>query len=87
MGALAWGDEHQHARLDEIVSFTAVVNRRSEAVMQRLGITHDPADDFDHPALPTRHSLRPHVFYRMRRRDWEDNLRLKASAAPDRHAP
>ena len=52
--------------LDEIVSFTSVVNLPSRRVMQRLGMTHDPADDFDHPELPEGHPLRPHVLYRIR---------------------
>src|SRR5437762_242757 len=37
--------------LDEIVSFTAVGNARSRRVMERLGMTRDPADDFDHPRI------------------------------------
>ncbi len=49
----------------EVVSFTAVRNVRSRAVMERLGMTHDPADDFDHPALPEGHRLRRHVLYRL----------------------
>jgi RimJ/RimL family protein N-acetyltransferase len=53
--------------LDEIVSFTAVINVRSQRVMQRLGMTRDPADDFDHPRMPVGHALRPHVLYRLRR--------------------
>jgi ribosomal-protein-alanine N-acetyltransferase len=53
--------------LSEIVSFTAAGNRRSRAVMERLGMTHDPADDFDHPALPEGHPLRRHVLYRLTR--------------------
>ena len=77
----------EQAGLDEIVSFTAMVNRRSLSVMRRLGMTHDRSDDFDHPALAEDHPLCRHVLYRMRRRDWADTLRLKASAAPDRHAP
>jgi RimJ/RimL family protein N-acetyltransferase len=52
--------------LDEIVSFTTVGNELSRAVMRRLGMTHDPADDFDHPALP-RHPLQRHVLYRLPR--------------------
>jgi RimJ/RimL family protein N-acetyltransferase len=50
--------------LDEIVSFTTETNRRSRAVMERLGMTHDPADDFDHPSLPG-HRLQRHVLYRL----------------------
>jgi len=51
--------------LDEVVSFTTVANLRSQRVMQKIGMTHDPADDFDHPALPEGHPQRPHVLYRI----------------------
>ncbi len=53
--------------LEEIVSFTATTNTRSMAVMARLGMTRDPAEDFDHPKLPEGHALRRHVLYRLRR--------------------
>jgi len=56
----------EDAGLAEIVSFTAPANERSQAVMRRLGMTRDPADDFDHPALPPGHRLRRHVLYRLR---------------------
>lgn len=55
------------ADLDAVVSFTAGTNERSQALMRRLGMTRDPADDFDHPALPAGSRLRPHVLYRLRR--------------------
>ena len=48
----------------EIVSFTTVGNWRSRRVMEKLGMTHDPRDDFDHPRLPEGHPLRRHVLYR-----------------------
>jgi RimJ/RimL family protein N-acetyltransferase len=51
--------------LGEVVSFTSTGNERSRAVMRRLGMTHDPADDFDHPRLPPGSPLRRHVLYRM----------------------
>ncbi|MEM9516945.1 MAG: GNAT family N-acetyltransferase [Actinomycetota bacterium] len=54
--------------LEEIVSFTAVVNERSTAVMERLGMQRDIAGDFDHPALPVGDPLRLHVLYRLQRR-------------------
>jgi RimJ/RimL family protein N-acetyltransferase len=53
--------------LGEIVSFTTVFNERSQRVMERIGMTHDPADDFDHPLLAPGHPLRPHVLYRLHR--------------------
>ena len=56
--------------LDEVVSFTVPANRRSRAVMERLGMAHDPAEDFDHPTLPEGHPLRRHVLYRLARADW-----------------
>ena len=55
-----------HAGLAEIVSFTVPANVRSRAVMERVGMSHDPADDFDHPELPEGHPLRRHVLYRAR---------------------
>jgi ribosomal-protein-alanine N-acetyltransferase len=61
--ALAYGFET--AGLADIVSFTTVANLRSRAVMERLGMRHDPADDFDHPSLPDGHPLRRHVLYRI----------------------
>lgn len=61
--ALAYGFET--AGLDEIVSFTTAANARSRAVMERLGMHRDPADDFDHPSLPDGHPLRRHVLYRI----------------------
>jgi RimJ/RimL family protein N-acetyltransferase len=51
-------------KLPELVSFTAAVNTRSRRLMERLSFIHDPANDFDHPAIPEGHVLRRHVFYR-----------------------
>lgn len=53
--------------LAEIVSFTVPANVRSRGVMERLGMTHDPRDDFEHPSLPEGHRLRLHLLYRIRR--------------------
>ena len=53
--------------MHELVSFTTLANARSRRVMERLGMTHDPADDFDHPELPAGHPLRRHVLYRLKR--------------------
>jgi RimJ/RimL family protein N-acetyltransferase len=48
--------------LDEIVSFTTVSNTPSRRVMERIGMTHDPSRDFDHPNVPEG-PLKRHVFY------------------------
>lgn len=55
--------------LDELVSFTARENKRSIAVMQRIGMARDAGDDFEHPLLSVGHPLRPHVLYRIKKTD------------------
>jgi RimJ/RimL family protein N-acetyltransferase len=57
----------QNLGLEEIVSFTVPANQRSRAVMERIGMTRSPADDFDHPSIPENHPLRRHVLYRVSR--------------------
>src|SRR5947207_15044024 len=57
--------------LSEVVAFTVPANARSRAVMERLGMRHDAAGDFDHPRLPAGHALQRHVLYRLRREDWQ----------------
>lgn len=52
--------------LKQIVSFTVPANVRSQRVMQKIGMTHDPVDDFDHPNLPDGHPLQRHVLYRIK---------------------
>jgi len=63
--SLAFGFEE--LGLDEIVAMTATPNLRSMRVMEKIGMTRDPADDFDMPRLPEGHRLRRHVLYRKRR--------------------
>jgi len=53
--------------LDELVSFTVPENMRSRRVMEKIGMTRDASEDFDHPNLPEGHPLRRHVLYRLRR--------------------
>lgn len=57
----AWDELH----LDAVVSLTAVGNTRSRAVMERLGMARDPAEDFDHPRVPEGSPVRRHVLYRL----------------------
>ncbi len=84
----AWGKGHateaakeairygfEQVGLSEVVSMTAASNLRSRAVMVRLGMTRDPADDFDHPLVPAGHPLQRHVLYRLTAVQWRNRLR------------
>lgn len=62
---LAWG--FANLDRDELIAFTAHNNLRSQAVMRRIGMAHDPARDFDHPVLADGHPLRRHVMFVARR--------------------
>jgi RimJ/RimL family protein N-acetyltransferase len=55
----------ERADVDEIVSTTAKINTRSQQVMERIGMTFDPADDFVHPRVPEGSPLGAHVLYRI----------------------
>lgn len=67
-GARAW---LAHAwtvlKLPEVVAFTATVNTPSQRVMEKIGMVHDPADDFAHPGIADGHPLKQHVVYRIKR--------------------
>jgi RimJ/RimL family protein N-acetyltransferase len=62
---LALGHGFGTLALSEVVSFTSATNHRSRAVMERLGMRRDPAEDFDYPSFPEGHPLRRHVLYRL----------------------
>ena len=51
-------------QLAEIVAFTALINTRSQAVMERLGMQRDP-HTFQHPNVPLGNPLRAHCLYRL----------------------
>ena len=51
--------------LSKVVSFTTESNAPSRRVMEKLGMTHNLADDFEHPRIPEGHPLRHHVLYRI----------------------
>jgi RimJ/RimL family protein N-acetyltransferase len=63
--ALRYGFES--LRLPEIVAMATVHNTRSRRVMERLGMQHDPAENFHHPKLPREHPLSLRVLYRLKR--------------------
>jgi RimJ/RimL family protein N-acetyltransferase len=82
MARQAWGQgyatEAAHATLDWLFAnrpddaawaITSTGNRRSRAVMERLGMSHCLELDFDHPSLAEGDPLRPHVAYRLDRAD------------------
>jgi RimJ/RimL family protein N-acetyltransferase len=59
--------------LEEIVSFAVEANHRSIAVMERIGMTAEPGQSFDHPAVPESHPhLKRHAFYRLKKKDWKE---------------
>ena len=55
--------------LPEVVSFTALGNARSYAVMERLGMRRQP-EPFDLLKLPEGHPHRPHWLYTVTREEW-----------------
>lgn len=57
---------------NEIVSFTTVQNMRSRRIMEKIGMHHDPKDDFDYPKLLKGHPLRRHVLYRINHSEWKN---------------
>ncbi len=67
-GALEIGFEQLH--LPEIVSFTAIKNQRSRAVMERMGMIR-AAETFEHPSIEIGHPLREHCLYRLPREKWQ----------------
>lgn len=58
--------------LAEVVSFTAVGNRRSRAVMERIGM-HHANQDFEHPGVTEGHPLRLHCLYRITEAQWRQS--------------
>ena len=53
--------------LPELVSFTSKINQRSIRVMEKIGLQHNPTDDFDHPEIEANSPLKAHVLYRLTR--------------------
>jgi ribosomal-protein-alanine N-acetyltransferase len=56
--------------LSEVVAHTTRLNEPSQAVMRRLGMAHDPADDFDGPWYPVGHPRRRFVLHRINEPEW-----------------
>lgn len=58
--------------LQEIVANTVPGNGNSRRVMEKLGMSHSAADDFDHPLVPIGNPLRRQVLYRLSKDRWSD---------------
>ena len=56
--------------LVEIVSFTSLLNLRSLAVMERLGMFREASEDFEHPRIEPGDALGPHALYRISSEEW-----------------
>lgn len=56
----------------EIVSYTTLQNGRSKKVMEKIGMHHDPKDNFEHPKLPQGHPLSWHALYRIQANEWQE---------------
>ena len=66
--AQAWLDHAFNSlNLPEVVAWTTVTNLPSQRVMQKLGMSTSPEDNFIHPKAPPGHPLAPHVLYRISR--------------------
>jgi RimJ/RimL family protein N-acetyltransferase len=65
-GAASLHFAFQTLQLDEVVSFTSVINIRSQRVMTRIGMKRDETSNFEHPSVPVGNPLRSHVLYRTR---------------------
>ncbi|GHB50939.1 N-acetyltransferase [Streptomyces viridiviolaceus] len=64
LAVLAYGFDT--LEVPEILAVTTATNLRSQAVMRRIGMTRDPAEDFDDPGVPEG-PLRPNVLFRIAR--------------------
>ncbi|MES2219718.1 MAG: GNAT family N-acetyltransferase [Acidobacteriota bacterium] len=56
--------------LPEVVAFTTPINYPSRRVMEKLGMTRNPDDDFDDPRIPAGNPYQRHVLYRIQKSDW-----------------
>ncbi len=59
--------------MKEVVSFTSLVNRRSQAVMEKIGMSNT-GDNFMHPDIEHGHCLSEHVLYKIEKQDWQKAL-------------
>jgi RimJ/RimL family protein N-acetyltransferase len=68
----------QELKLPDVVAIAAIRNLRSRAVMERIGMSRNPDEDFIHPKMPPDHALQPCVLYRMKAADLPNATRENA---------
>ncbi|MCK4707554.1 MAG: GNAT family N-acetyltransferase, partial [Gammaproteobacteria bacterium] len=56
-------------QLEEIISFTSIVNKDSIAVMERLGMKNTERN-FKHPEIPSEHKLSEQILYSINQENW-----------------
>jgi len=61
----------EELNLNEVYSFTSVLNKKSRSVMARLNMQNTEAN-FEHPIIPKNHRLREHVLYKITKKQWEN---------------
>lgn len=64
-GALAWLDFAWSIGIPEVVATTAAINHQSRRVMHKIGMWHDPSDNYQRPTFEGPHPSRAHVVYRI----------------------
>jgi RimJ/RimL family protein N-acetyltransferase len=78
-------DAFERTDLESVVAYTTHLNRPSQRVMMKLGMTRDPDADFSHPDVPEGSPLQPHVLYRLARADVlgvSASVRMRAEDPP-----
>ena len=68
--AAALDDVFARGVVPDVVSTTPVGNTKSRRVMTKLGMTRDPAEDFEHPNIVSDSPLRRFVLYRLTGSAW-----------------
>ncbi len=58
--------------LHQVVAITALPNRASRHVMEKLGMAHRPELDFDHPRVPASHQYQRHTLYSLRNSNYSE---------------
>lgn len=60
-----------HIGLNEVYSFTSVLNKPSETVMKRIGMVK--AGEFEHPKIDEGNPLKEHVLYKISKTEKDDH--------------